>query len=1277
MGPEGIVHSSGRSVAFTRDTAGRIIRITDPNGHHLQYSYAGQDLDAFTDQAGNRTTFVYDSRHLLLEIHDAHGTQTALAEYDANGRLVAMTDARGARTSLIHDLDGNEEVISDALGFPARAIYDDRGNVLSYEKSVTIEGSLVLSRSLYTYDAQGNETSIVDADGRRQERTWDAFGNPLSQVVDPAGLAITRRATFSAGGHPLTETDPNGDTVTFTLDPRGNATRWVDVDGSASSIGYNTAGQITSVEDAGGRVTMVVYDDAGRVTSRTDALGNATTYTYDANGNRLTETATRTVDGARHSLTTRFEYDEMNRLTRVVDALGQSTRMAYDAVGRLASRTDALGRTTAFVYDGYGSLVEAIHPDGSTDRRRYDPRGDLVETTDREGLVTRYEYDELRRLVATVLPNGGTLRRVYSPAGQLTATIAANGSRTDYEYDGAGRRVLMRQPAVADGPSGTMRRPEWRYEYDAAGRPTATIDPLGNRREMSYDTVTRRVTVRLPDGTTEVEELDQWRRPLRRTDAEGRSTIFEYLANTGRLAAVSLPPPADGQPTPTWRFTYDEIGNTLSQTDPLGRVTRFAYDRLNRPTSMTLPGGQTRAYNYDAAGRVSHLVEFDGTETRFDYDAADRPLRRRLADGTEVTFTYTPGGRRSSVRDARGTTRYSYDAAGRLSAVEQPHTGVVQYTHDTSNRVSSITTPGGTTGYAYDALDRLVGVGTAAGTSRYAYDLAGNLASLALANGVTGALTYNARNQLTTLSYEHGGALMESFTYAYTPAGRRSVVTETGATTSFTYDRMGRLVQETRAGASPFVRQYEYDLAGNRTRMVANGVSTAFTYDANDRLLSAGSIGYTYDPKGNPVTRNQAGALTSFSWTMDNRLASLNNVTGVTSSEYDADGMRTATASPAGTIRYLVDQHNPTGLRQVLEERSGTGDLLQRFNYGIGLLSSEQDGAAHFLQPDGASSVRVLSDGSGAVTDTYDYDAFGNLIAATGDTNDTYLYTGQQLDPESGLYYLRERYYDPAIGRFLGLDPVAPDLRNPLSIHRYAYAGNDPVNFADPTGEEFTLLGLSLSSAISTSLRAIEFSGRGLQLCRIKAFKKAAHLVMSVRSAAVTSELLTAGVGTLTSALAFSSQGVAVSESLRLFKYEHPLAIAGGAVPSHFTGEVEAVEITAKFPQTGQMDLELKGKEFNRAAVTQILGFDLHPFRPRQFGGEAEFSFTACKISVCGLDFGKLDMFVKPAASAAFVGPKAGTFGALSVSVEAGFRIDVVFVPELTFSVKLPDDWSR
>jgi RHS repeat-associated protein len=150
-----------------------------------------------------------------------------------------------------------------------------------------------------------------------------------------------------------------------------------------------------------------------------------------------------------------------------------------------------------------------------------------------------------------------------------------------------------------------------------------------------------------------------------------------------------------------------------------------------------------------------------------------------------------------------------------------------------------------------------------------------------------------------------------------------------------------------------------------------------------------------------------------------------------------------------------------------------SGAVVKTFTYGHDLISQRiVGGSLSFYGYDGHGSVRLLTDTTAAVTDTYDYDAFGNLISRTGTTPNDYLYSGEPLDPNLGFYYLRARYLDPSTGRFLTMDPVAGNIYDPASLHKYLYVHDDPVNNLDPSGL-FSIGELAINMAIGAVLNAI------------------------------------------------------------------------------------------------------------------------------------------------------------------------------------------------------------
>src|SRR6185437_3670325 len=192
--------------------------------------------------------------------------------------------------------------------------------------------------------------------------------------------------------------------------------------------------------------------------------------------------------------------------------------------------------------------------------------------------------------------------------------------------------------------------------------------------------------------------------------------------------------------------------------------------------------------------------------------------------------------------------------------------------------------------------------------------------------------------------------------------------------------------------------------------------SGSWGYNADDELSSE-----TYDQDGNVTAADGK----SFNYDSQNELVSMNG--GAVQIMYDGDGNRVAKSVNGVVTRYLVDDLNPTGYPQVMDELNGSGVVTRTYTYGLQRISEDQviNGAwaPSFYSYDGGGSVRQLTNSAGAVTDTYEYDAFGNQIIHTGATPNNYLYRGEAFDGDLGLYYLRARWMNPLTGRFMSRDP--------------------------------------------------------------------------------------------------------------------------------------------------------------------------------------------------------------------------------------------------------------
>jgi len=382
--------------------------------------------------------------------------------------------------------------------------------------------------------------------------------------------------------------------------------------------------------------------------------------------------------------------------------------------------------------------------------------------------------------------------------------------------------------------------------------------------------------------------------------------------------------------------------------------------------------------------------------------------------------------------------------------------------------------------YTWDTLNRLSTVtdnklGGASNTTTYTYDSANNLVTATYPNGLQSTFQYDSLNRLTSTTAGNAGYL-----YNLGPTGIRTGATElSGRSVTWSFDGIYRLTGETVTGDSQYNGSVSYGLdpVGNRLSQSSNLhdiSSIGFSYNADDQILAE-----TYDANGNTT---QTGGKT-FAYDSENQLVSMNGA--AVTLVYDGDGNRVAKTASGSTTRYLVDHLNPTGYAQVVEE-TVNGAANREYTYGLQRIDEEQivnnAWTPSFYGYDGFGTVRQLTSLAGAVTDTFEYDAFGNQINHTGSTPNNYLYRGEQYDPDLGMYYLRARYYNPETGRFLSRDPKEGKPWIPPSLHSYLYANGDPVDGIDPSGRE-VLIGYSfINSSITKAGAYLALAGVGASI---------------------------------------------------------------------------------------------------------------------------------------------------------------------------------------------------
>lgn len=1102
---DGVQHSRGPELRFLRDGQGRIeeIRLPDGGRRHYTYSNAG-DLEMAVDEVGGITSFAYDARapHYLRDIVDARGVRVSRNEYDEDGRLVATIDAEGHRIEYTHNLSSRSEILRDRRGNASTYVYDEQGRV-------TAESNALGETMLHSYDTFGNELSTTDPLGNITTRVFDERGNVLRET-NPMGQVTSR--TYSATNQLLTETDPTGRLVLKNTYHayNGKLVSTTNALGETTSFEYdsgifsNSTGELIRIVDAGNAVTRYEVNQFGHRVRQYDALGREIVHNIDLQGREHGWHRDRTLaSGAIEEIRTRYELDAKGRVVATVHPDGSRTTVEYDGNDKPVRSCDALNRCTALEYDARGNLFRTTYPDGTQESSSYDANGNVLSRTDRGGRITKMIYDAADRLVETVFPDATPekdadnprTRSEYDSAGRMILDVDERGNRTRYSYDAAGRPTKVTD--ALGGITTTI--------YDVAGQRVAVTDALGRTTRFCYDAAGRLVETIYPDETPQSGDnpktqtsYDRVGRKIAETDELGRIRRFVHDA-LGRLVSVVLPNPATGNnpelvkgqspdaATLTTRYSYDELGSKLTQTDALGRVTRWTYDRMGRELSRALPMGQVERFGYDAAGQRFVQTDFNGVATRYNYDLAGRLAGLDHATDADVIITYTASGQRESITDDQGTTLYSYDARDRLLGVVYPDGGAIAYDYDAVGNRTGLHSTALDQDFIYDPLNRLSEVqshtlrGSARGV-RYGYDAVGNRTRLEHADGSVTTTTYDARNRLSQqLTRSLAGVLILGATYDLDASGARTGFSEfdvSGVTrsASYVYDGTQRLLSETivRPGQTR-TTSYVYDAVGNRLRRNEAGAVTTYVVDANDRLASetTGSIAtlYTYDANGNTTSRARSGEVTSYGYDENDRLVRTESTGLLVETGYTADGMRNREVANGVGRTWLIDPNRD--YTQTLETYR-SGSLATVWIYGNELLSqmNEIGGGLHerHLQTDGFGSVRLATDVNGSITDRFEYDAFGTEMSRTGTSDIDHRYRSEQRDPSTGFYNLRARWYDTNTGRFTRMDPFEGFAADPATLHKYVGNHNDPANRVDPSGYA-SLTEMAVATNVNTVLR--------------------------------------------------------------------------------------------------------------------------------------------------------------------------------------------------------------
>ncbi len=998
------------------------------NGDTIQTVYT-YNYSLFTNLQGGEHSVTS-----TITTTDASGniyTETTAIEYDLLGNVIKETFADGTATSYKYDLmrrvteefypDGTKNSIAYSNNYQGSTVSVTRpdGSVLTYQYdpngnylSASLDEMLLISN---TYDALNRKiktTSYNDDDTALVERySYDALDRVTAQTT--AGETVNY---MFDGTENVFNVKNNSSYISGSTDLNGQYVAALIITNSTtrSSVSWSASVDVIvddeKVCDVGvffDTIEYAVIDLRGKNTLEFDGRMNGTICVRLI---KLEDLGTGTL-GASTVVTATTTGDQSFTPPKIVTT--------YDGIGKVISEekrnniTDAVLTRDEYSYDFLGNVKEyrdsRVNLDGVgtfTTQTEYNWQGLPVKETNAVGDAKLYAYDLLGRLVEAQDETGSKTMFTYD---QLGREIVAESEITDTE--------TARTEKYYDLSGNVVKE---RTKNNKAGQSTAYREVC-----YEYDSMHRPTVIKTNDGTRDIYTQYAYDSMGNVTKVvTGQTQKLDMSGEIPQTANVTL-------------YEYDRFGNVTKTTDANGLFETAEYNYIGLPITTTDKKGGTTAYTYNVYGSR---------------------LTASTAGVDTISYTYNVNNMPISVTQGANTTIYEYDALGRLT--KETENGIVKtYSMDKLGNLISSNVGGVETAYSYDLLNRLTGVIFDGGSAGYTYDKMGRIIG-ETKGGIETSYTYNKAGWLTNKTNTKDNATT-AYALTYSNDGNIVTRTENGEVTNYTYDNLGQLVAEDNT-------LYEYDTRGNRTKMTKDGIVTEYRYDRTNKLMTENTNGvwtaYAYDQNGNNTLREvyeiTADGMQDELYYLILKYDPLNRLTkvqkdGMTAEYiYGVDNMRKSKTVNGETEKYIWDGANIVGITD------NEGVITNRYYRGVGLIASKENDVLSYYQTNDHGDVSAW----GGVS--YNYDAFGNQKDQSDDGN-PFRFCGEYADVESGLIYLRNRYYDPQLGRFINEDPIRDGL------NWYVYCENNPVMFVDPTGLHYEDVIADLSTIVSAKARML------------------------------------------------------------------------------------------------------------------------------------------------------------------------------------------------------------
>ncbi|WP_113672604.1 RHS repeat-associated core domain-containing protein [Vallitalea guaymasensis] len=984
-------------------------------------------------------------------------------------------------------IEWSNTYVNNTLKEKKRYFYDSYGNIIEIRNYIADQNFTTYISEKYSYQDNSSRNYF---NGTYLTKKWkdnvkDANNNLIEGINGVSQGTISEDFYYDNVGNIIKYIDGQGNSTLYTYDKNRRKTSQTNADNSSIRWDYsiNTSDNSVTITNENGYKIKRNYDSAGRLVNILDVQssqmlkriayindnslikeiidgeGNRTVNEYYSDSrlksNKLSDKNNSTIEDNKYYYddsydngTLSIERTESRKKTYFADKLIETKYR--DKSGYLTKSNisfDDKTLTTTYSHDFLGNVTQIK-----------DPRANGESYT--EPYTTKNIYDYKGRILNSYNINGNYISNIYNSIGQLIqkrdilGNESSNQYGTLYNYDEVGRLIKEKIPFEKEGS--TIYYQIIKYYYDNNNnliKKEMTNNNLGEnehyiKQTYKYDNRNNLIQTTLYNNNS-IENLTQYY-----YDKVGNQ-IRTYTGLTSPLIINGLDNiTSTGDTTySVTKYEYDHMNRMIKKTDPLNNQESYAYDTNNRLINKTDRNENVYTYSYKGSNLQSEQVK-DSNE---------------IADIKQYNWGY--GHTLLSIEDnSNNKIDYTYDEFNRL--LKETEGNITKdYTYDeNSNIVNEIIKDGSTliksTKYVYDKLNRLAQVienGNIEAT--YTYDLNGNRQSLSYANGNKIEYKYNLANRIKEITIKNHDNIINKYQYSYQLDGNQISEKEplTGKETKYEYDTLGRLKAETNLlnESTNKIYAYTYDDYNNRKSLIVSGndqYTTKYYYNLNNQLIKDEKLVqeknintniYTYDPNGNSITKitkvpEHEDILETRNYDLYNRLKGINSNNKVIEYTYNLSGARNSKTINDIRTDFVFSGNN------IIGEKNNSN--YTTYIRGINLIATVVDNNKNYYLFNGHGNVTGLTDVNGDITKQYNYDAFGVEQSPDENDNNPFRYCGEYLDKETGNIYLRARYYNPIVGRFVTEDSYSGQANDPLSLNLYTYCHNNPVMFVDPSG---------------------------------------------------------------------------------------------------------------------------------------------------------------------------------------------------------------------------------